>query len=173
MGRGESFLKREERIMKIAKMIVVLGLIAAAGGCLSMRKAWESGNPLYAGQWRYADTVYSGVDRAAFKEALLRSSDVGLNPWPLEKNTADRIESKWVMMGEVRRRLEMRIDDSKDEKGKAGYLVSLRVLVQRTSEPYTPMRMDYHWENAGQDSDVEMLILAKLKDEMRQYGRSK
>jgi len=159
--------------MKIARMIVVLGLIAAAGGCLSVRRTWESGNPLYVGQWRYADKVYSGMDREAFKEALLRSSDVGLNPWPLEKNTADRIESAWVSMGEARRKLEMRIDDSRDEKGKPGYLVSLRVLVQRTSEPYTPLRMDYHWENFGQDSNVETLILAKLKDEMRQYGQSK
>jgi len=158
--------------MKFTRMMFAVALIVAAGGCLSMRRAWESGNPLYVGQWRYAAKVYSGVDRDTFKQVLLKGSDIGLNPWPLEKSTADRIESQWVTSGDERRRLEMRIDESKDEKGRPGYLVSLRMLVQKTREPYTVWRTNYHWRSSGQDSEMEGLILAKIRDEMRQYEKN-
>jgi hypothetical protein len=158
--------------MKLVKISVLLSAIVLCTGCLSIRRTWEGLSPLYLGKWRYAEEVYSGVDEAAFQKILLKCSDIGLTAWPLEKYTNSRIESQWVQMADQRKRLEMRVDKTSDEKGQPGYLVSLRVLLQKTREPYSPLNTKHHWVPAGQDDTMEALILARIKDEMRQYGKS-
>jgi hypothetical protein len=160
----------KEPVMKSVKIAGVLAMCLVFSGCLSVRRWGEGDNPLYVGTWRYANKVYSGVDAETFHKVVEQSTDVGLNPWPWEKMTASRMNSEWVQMADTRRRLEIRIDKSKDEQGHPGYLVSLRVLLQRTSTVYTPTRTDYDWEPRGQDDTVERLILARIADGMRRYS---
>lgn len=158
--------------MQVAKVCLLVALCAALGGCLSSRKAWESGASfLYAGNWKYADKVYSGIEYKDFQGIVLQSINVNVTPWPLTKMKKGYIESDWVAAGGTRKKLEIRIDDTKDAKGRPGFLVSLRVLLQKTREVYTPWKSDseYHWENRGQDDDMMALILMKIDMAMDEY----
>ncbi len=142
-------------------------------GCLTARRTWEQVSPLYLGKWRYSEQVYSGMDYERLWEGIMSVVDIGLDQWSFEELDKEdgRLESEWLRTGNLRRKLEMRIDRTMDEEDNPGYLISLRVLRQRTREPYSPLHSRYTWRHYGQDGNMEALILARFQDEFREYRR--
>jgi hypothetical protein len=156
--------------MKISKAILAAAvLLVAFGGCLGARRTWEKVSPFYLAKWQYTDIVYSGMDSERLWEGIHDGINVGLRDWPIEEEDDSHLDSEWVRFGSARKRLELRVDDTKDSDGNPGYLVSLRVLVQKTREVYTPNRTEYSWKPAGQDENLELLILARIRDNLREY----
>jgi len=159
--------------MRFPRLGGIATVCLLCSGCLSVRMVWEQASPFYLGKWRYAEKVYSGMYYDRLWEGLLSSANGGLNQWPFEMLDKEKgkIKTEWVRTGDKRRKLEMRIDHVKDEEGRPGYLVSLRVLRQRTRELYTPLSREYTWRPYGQDEGMEELILARIQDEFREYSK--
>jgi len=143
--------------MKKYTLLGTIFLILAMTGC---RSVFEPGNPFTHGRWKYSQ-VYAPLDYDVAWETIKDN----LKEWKIGKANKDKgeIDTEWRVVRQFRTRAQVRLDRKKDEQGNEGVKFGIRVIRQRPSEIWTPMRTNYKkWKWVDPDEKMESTLLLRF-----------
>ena len=152
--------------MRKTTSLALLLLMVVPAGC---RSVLEPANPFTHGRWQYSE-IYAPVD---YDVAWLTIKD-NIKEWVISEDDkkGGKIESEWRRLGQYRLKLEIRLDEKKNDSNQEGVKFGLRVLRQRPSEIWTPTRTNYKkWKWMDPDVKTQNMMWTRFDDELSRIAR--
>jgi len=152
--------------MRRTTSLALLLLIMVPAGC---RSVFEPANPFTHGRWEYSE-IYAPLDYDVAWETIKNN----MKEWAIseDKKKDGKIESEWRQQGKYRLKLEIRLDEEKDDANHEGVKFGLRVLRQRPSEVWTPTRINYKkWKWMDPDEKMQSMLWIRFDDELSRIVR--
>ncbi len=152
--------------MRKTTSLALLLLIVVPAGC---RSVFEPANPFTHGRWEYSE-IYAPLDYDVAWETI----NDNISEWVISEDDkkGGKIESEWRYLGGYRLKLEIRLDEEKNDSNQEGVKFGLRVLRQRPSEVWTPTRTNYKkWKWMDPDEKMQSMLWIRFDDELSRIAR--